>query len=68
MPIPITMAPMIIISIPYVIQSGLAYMKDDSGPTMDCPWRSKITPKMNVIMPITMTAYPFFMPFQSNFS
>ena len=28
-----------IIPVPYVIQSGLEYMNDDSGPTIDCPCR-----------------------------
>ena len=36
-------------------------MKDDSGPTMDCPGRSKINPKMNTVMPIPITGKPFAM-------
>ena len=52
---PIIIIPKTIILIPYVIQSGLAYMKDDSGPTMACPCRSKINPKMNTMLPIPIT-------------
>jgi len=42
-------------------------MKDDSGPTMDCPCRSKIKPKINETMPIPIIGYPLLMTILFNF-
>ncbi len=46
------MIPTIEIPMPYVIQSGFEYMKEDCGPITECPWRWKIRPKINTMVPI----------------
>ena len=67
MPTTIIEIPIDIIWIPYVIHSGLAYMNDDSGPIIDWPCKSKISPKMKIMPPITIIENPFPMTISSNF-
>jgi len=51
MPIPTIMIPALKISIPYKTQSEFAYIKDDSGPILDFPWKWKTVPKIAIIVP-----------------
>ena len=51
------------ICIPYVTQSGFEYMNDDSGPTIDCPWRWNTKPKIPIILPMIASVFPPFMVF-----
>ena len=44
-------APIIAICMPYVIQSELEYMNDDSGPITDWPWKWNIAPKIAKMHP-----------------
>ena len=54
-------APIITICIPYVIQSGFEYMKDDCGPTTEWPCKWKIIPKTITTVPMMITENPFLM-------
>ena len=51
MPIPTIIIPTLKISIPYKTQSEFAYIKDDSGPIFDFPWKWKTVPKTVIIVP-----------------
>ncbi len=51
-PTPIMIIPTTMIWIPCVTQSGLEYIKDDFGPTIDCPWRWNTTPKIVIMVPM----------------
>ena len=53
--------PMNTICNPYDIQSGLEYIKDDSGPITDWPWKWNIVPKTVMIPPDIATVVPTFM-------
>jgi len=63
MPIPLIMIPATKISIPYKTQSEFAYIKDDSGPILDFPWKWKIIPKIAIIVPKNKIRLPSFILF-----
>ena len=36
-------------------------MNDDSGPTMECPWRRNVVPKIKTMTPMMIIIFPNFM-------